>query len=146
MKHSNCKFFSCEIFGYVICEKSGGRVLPVVCNNCDDYKPKSKYNNVKNDVEGIRFDSKKESSHWQELKLLEKNGLIKNLERQKRFLLIPKQEDERAVYYVSDFVFEENGKLICEDVKSKITRDNPTYIIKRKLFKFKYPEWEFREV
>ena len=109
---------------------------------------RSKYGNKKTVVGNIVFDSKKESERFLELNMLEKAGVIKNLERQKRFEVVPKTEGERAVYYVADFTYQDvaSGKLICEDVKSEITKKNPAYIIKRKLFKYLYKNYEFREV
>ena len=100
---------------------------------------------AKIEIDGIKFDSRKEGSRWIELKMLEKSGSIKNLERQKRFEIVPKTKDERAVYYIADFVYEQDGKLVCEDVKSPATRKDKIYIIKRKLFKYNYPGYEFRE-
>ena len=113
--------------------------------NFNPYAKRSKYGNTKTVVRNIVFDSKKESERYLELAMLQKAGVIKNLERQKRFEIVPKTKDERAVYYCADFVYEENGKLVCEDVKSPATRRDKTYIIKRKLFKYNYPEYEFRE-
>lgn len=110
------------------------------------YARQNKYHNVKTYVGKIKFDSKKEANRYLELCMLEKSGIIKNLERQKRFEIVPKTDGERAVYYVADFVYEEKGKLICEDVKSDATRKDKTYIIKRKLFKYLYKNYEFREV
>ena len=144
MKKINCAFYQGETFGCHFCEKHG-RILPDFCGHCSDRKTKAKYNNQKTIVDNITFDSRKESIRWQELKLLEESGNIKNLERQKRFQIVPKTKGERAVYYVADFVYEQDGKLICEDTKSVITKSNSTYIIKRKLFKYNYPEYEFRE-
>ena len=43
---------------------------------------------------------------------------------------------------MADFRYEENGKLVVEDVKGVRTRE---YILKRKMFKYRYPEIEFRE-
>ena len=48
----------------------------------------SKYKNKKVTVNGKVFDSKKEAQRYQELKLLEKSGIIKDLELQKRFILL----------------------------------------------------------
>ena len=144
MNKINCKFYQGCTFGCYFCEKHG-RILPDFCGRCSDRKAKNKYNNVKTVVDNIRFDSKKEAARYQELSLLEKKGIIKNLERQKRFELIPSQKDERATYYVADFVYELEGKLIAEDVKSEATRKDKTYIIKRKLFKHLYKNYEFRE-
>lgn len=105
-----------------------------------------KYHNVKTVVDGIQFDSKKEASRYLELKMLEKAGCIKNLELQKRFEICPKlYENKRARYYVADFVYEEKGKNVIEDVKSPITRTNPVYSLKKALVQVHYPEYEFRE-
>ena len=41
----------------------------------------SKYNSKKTVVDGQTFDSKKEANRYQELVLLEKAGVIKNLSR-----------------------------------------------------------------
>lgn len=111
-----------------------------------NFAKRSKYGNQKTVLGNTVYDSQKEANRACELAMLEKAGVIKNLERQKRFEVVPKTQGERAVYYIADFVYEENGKLICEDVKSEITKKNPAYIIKRKLFKYLYKDYEFREV
>lgn len=84
------------------------------------------------------FDSKKEARRYDELYLLERCGEIKNLRSQVEYELIPRQMEgkrvaERAVKYIADFVYEVDGEVVVEDVKSEITRKNPDYIIKRKL-------------
>ncbi len=91
----------------------------------------SKYGNIKTITsDGIQHDSIKEANRWCELKLLEKAGKIRLLQRQVKYHLIPKQEGEREVCYIADFVYQEDGKLVVEDVKGKRTKE---YIIKRKL-------------
>jgi hypothetical protein len=80
----------------------------------------------------------KEANRWCELKMLEKAGLIKDLQRQVKFELIPKQDGERAVHYVADFVYVEDGKMIVEDVKSAATKKNKEYVIKRKLLLWRH--------
>ena len=92
-----------------------------------------KYKNVKTVLDGITFASKKESVRYAELMMLQRSGLIQNLRLQVPFELIPKQAGERAVKYVADFTYTENGETVVEDTKSEITRANPTYILKRKL-------------
>lgn len=82
------------------------------------------------------YDSKKEAARAQELKLMQRSGLISNLIEKPAFELIPKQEGERAVKYVADFSYAKEGHLVVEDVKSPITRKLPAYIIKRKLMQF----------
>jgi hypothetical protein len=100
----------------------------------------NKYHNTKLEMDGMTFDSKKEFERWCELKLLAKAGAITELRRQVSFEVVPKgrKDDgtiERAVKYIADFVYRENGKLQVEDVKGFKT---PEYIIKRKLMLEKY--------
>ena len=90
----------------------------------------SKYKNVKTTLDGIAFDSKKEGARYGELMWLAKAGAIQDLRLQVPFELIPKQAGERAVRYIADFVYTENGKMIVEDVKGVRT---DVYKIKKKL-------------
>lgn len=85
----------------------------------------------------MTFDSKKELLRYRELKMLEKAGMIKNLERQVPFQIIPSHSEngrvvERAVKYVADFTYYENGEFVVEDVKSPATRTD-VYKLKKKL-------------
>lgn len=100
----------------------------------------SKYKSKKTVVNGIVFDSRREAKRYSELLLLERAGVIKNLELQKSFELIPSQKIngkvvERPCKYIADFVYEENGKIVVEDTKGMRT---DKYIIKRKLMLYKY--------
>lgn len=102
----------------------------------------SKYNSKKTVVDGQTFDSKKEANRYKELRLLEKAGVIKDLRTQVKFKLIPAQRDEatgkvieRECSYKADFVYEEDGKTVVEDVKGFRTKE---YIIKRKLLLYQY--------
>ena len=100
-------------------------------------------------VNGIPFDSKKEARRYGELLLLEKAGVITDLEMQVKYILIPAQYEEYERYgktgnrlkdgkrllekecaYIADFVYSENGKMVVEDTKGMRTKD---YVIKRKL-------------
>ena len=90
----------------------------------------NKYNAKKTILDGMVFDSRREANRYAELKLLQRAGKIKNLRCQVPFELIPSQDGERAVKYIADFVYEENGNEIVEDVKGFHPKD---YIIKRKL-------------
>lgn len=110
---------------------------------------RNKYQAIKTTVNGIEFDSRKEGRRYQDLLLLQRAGVIKKLERQVKFVLIPAQYEttirygkkgqrlkdgqkllEKECSYYADFVYEENGKKIVEDTKGVKTKD---YIIKRKL-------------
>ena len=79
----------------------------------------SKYHNRKTVVDGITFDSVKEASRWQELKLMERSGEIVGLVRQVRIELVPKTKLHKARFYVCDFVYfdKAQNKTIYEDVK-----------------------------
>ena len=100
----------------------------------------SKYKNKKTTIDGISFDSKKESQRYLELKLMEKAGLIKDLKLQEKFVLIPKQKGERECSYFADFAYIDNktGSLIVEDVKASRKYKTEVYRIKRKLMLYNY--------
>ena len=100
-----------------------------------------KYKNKKVETEDGTFDSVKEFSRWQELKLLQRAGEIYDLKRQVPFVLIPTQRDdrgkviERDVKYIADFTYRNKEyKLIVEDTKGMKTKE---YIIKRKLMLYR---------
>ena len=106
----------------------------------------NKFNAKKVTIDGITFMSTKEGSRYCQLKLMQKAGMISNLELQKPYELIPAQRlpdtigkrggvkkgkvIEQSVVYNADFVYIENGKEIVEDSKGIRTKD---YVIKRKL-------------
>lgn len=83
------------------------------------------------------YDSRKEHRRANELKLMQRAGLISDLQEQVRYLLVPAQTNaagtrERAIHYVADFVYVDNdtGTTVVEDTKGVRT---PEYVIKRKL-------------
>lgn len=110
----------------------------------------NKYRNKKVTVDGQTFDSKKEANRYFNLKLLEKGGVIKNLQTQVKYVLIPAQYEgtgeyytkgkhkgeekkrlvEHEISYVADFVYEQDGETIVEDTKGFRT---DIYIAKRKM-------------
>lgn len=100
--------------------------------------PQKYYNLKTKSSDGIVFDSMKEASRWEQLRLLQRAGKISDLERQVKFVLIPAQRDERGklvereVSYKADFVYHdvETGEKVVEDVKGMKL---DTYKIKRKL-------------
>lgn len=111
------------------------------------YNPyRTKYHNRKVERDGIIFDSTKEAKRYTQLKELEEQNVISNLDRQVVFELIPAQYGpdtvdkkgktkkgkllERRCTYIADFTYIQNGELIVEDTKGMRLSD---YIIKRKL-------------
>lgn len=107
----------------------------------------SKYGNKKTVIDGITFDSKKESERYLMLKDMLKNKEIEDLQLQPKFLLQDsfkyKGKTEKKIYYIADFSYKKEGKLVVEDVKGKKT---DVYKLKRKLFLYKYTDIDFREV
>ena len=104
----------------------------------------SKYGNRKVTTPDGTFDSVKEYSRWQELKLLQRAGEIHDLQRQVPFVLIPTQKDEhgkvveRELKYIADFVYLANDgtgwRRVVEDVKGLKTE---VYRIKKKLMLYR---------
>jgi hypothetical protein len=95
-----------------------------------------KYKNIKIEIDGILFDSKKEGKTYQELKLEEKAGIIERLRWGIKYSI-----DVNGVYigyYKADFDYYRNNVLVIHDVKSEITRKNSTYRLKKKLIKAIY--------
>ena len=81
------------------------------------------------------FDSEREHRRWGDLKLLERAGKIKNLRRQVPYELIPKRGRMRAIRFIADFVYEENGKVVVEDSKGYRNR---LYMLKWRLMEWRH--------
>lgn len=103
---------------------------------------KNKYGNQKVELDGHKFDSKKEARRYAELKLMEKAGEIKDLELQKPYVIQPSFFDrsgkrQTAIKYVADFVYQDkDGNTIIEDVKSPATRKDRVYRLKKKMMAY----------
>lgn len=102
---------------------------------------RSKYFSKKVVIDGIKFDSKKEGEYYQKLKLLEKEGKIKNLELQKEYELQPSfkinNKTRRKTTYRADFSYitTKDDKIHVVDVKGFRTE---VYRLKKKMFEYKY--------
>lgn len=116
---------------------------------------KNKYGARKITRDGMVFDSLKEYRRWLELSLLERAGTITDLQRQVEFELIPAQYEtferygkngkrlkdgqicvEKAVKYIADFVYQQDGKTVVEDVKGYRDPSSAGYakfVLKRKM-------------
>ena len=117
-------------------------------NNRLDVKEKqNKYHNKKVYFGERKFDSIKERDRYAQLWQLELLGIIKDLKCQVKFELQPAFEKNgikyRAITYIADFTYKQDGQLIVEDVKGYRTKE---YQIKKKLFEYKYKEVIFKEV
>ena len=104
----------------------------------------AKYRNHKVSVDGITFHSKKEAARYAELKLLLRAGEITDLELQKRYPMVI--NGTKVCEYWSDFAYKDRGgQEVTEDTKSPVTRKEPLYRLKNKLFKALYGR-EIKEV
>ncbi len=81
--------------------------------------------------------SKKEHNRANQLRLMQRAGVISGLREQVTYELIPVQRDaagnllERSCSYIADFVYNDShGNQIVEDTKGFRTKE---YVIKRKL-------------
>lgn len=118
---------------------------------------KNKYNAKKVEYDGLLFDSQKEVLRYKELRFLYSEGIISNLQRQVKYVLIPTQREpavlgprggvkpgkliENECSYLADFVYtvNETGETVVEDVKGyKKGEAYKVFTIKRKLMLFVY--------
>lgn len=112
-----------------------------------------KYGNKKVINEYGTFDSKREWERYKQLLLMEKEGLISNLQRQVPFIVIPAiYEDvevklktkskivrkvvQSASKYIADFVYVEDGKVVVNDSKASYDFQDPVYRLKKRLMKY----------
>lgn len=100
-----------------------------------------KYRNIKTEVNGIVFDSKREAARYMELTLLQRAGEISGLKLQPVFELIV--NNMKLGKYIADFGYIDNrGRIVIEDAKGIRT---PVYRLKKKLMKAIY-EIDVQEV
>ena len=92
----------------------------------------SKFHNIPKRVDGILFQSTKESRRYSELKALQQAGVIRDLEMQPKFKL--EVNGVHITTYYADFRYHDNERRaeVVEDVKGMRTQ---IYIIKRRLMK-----------
>ena len=104
-----------------------------------------KYHNTKTVADGIKFDSKLEAERYAQLKILERAGVIRDLELQPEYELIPSFRKNgktwRRTVYKADFryILAEDDSYIIEDVKGSTEVITSIFRLKRKLFEYKYP-------
>lgn len=112
-------------------------------------RKRSKFNNKRVVVDGVKYDSKHEYKRYCELLLMEKAGEIKDLQCQVKFSICPKAPNvkgSRERFYIADFVYtKSDGTKIIEDAKSPPTKKDKTYRLKKQLVQVKYPEYVFVE-
>jgi len=83
----------------------------------------SKFNNVKVDIDGHNFDSKKEAEFYGQLKIKKNAGLIKDFQMQVRYDIIV--NSIMIGKYFLDFLIENNdGSIEYIDIKGKDSKTN----------------------
>lgn len=93
----------------------------------------NKYGNVKTELDGFLFDSKREAHRYWELKMLERAGEISDLELQPQFPIVINQK--KVATYIADFRYKEKGQVVIEDAKGMRT---DVYILKKKIVEALY--------
>ena len=116
--------------------------MPQAKITVDEYKTltksngrRSKYGAQPVNIDGLRFDSKKEATRWGQLVLMERAGVIQGLRRQVPYVLIDKSAHGRAIRYIADFSYVQDGKEIVEDAKGYRT---DVYKLKRRMMAERY--------
>lgn len=124
-------------------------------NNVKQHKYNVAKRENRTDADGQVFDSKAEMIEYGNLLLALRAGLIKDLQRQVKFILqeefISKQHGNvRSINYIADFYYINNGyhpkgigRRCVVDVKGHLTAE---YRIKKKMFLHNYGDYLFFEV
>jgi hypothetical protein len=115
-------------------------------------KPKNKYGNNRVYRNGQWFDSEHEADRFFELSMMQRAGLISDIQTQVPFELIPTQREpdtvgkrggikqgkciEKSCVYYADFVYlDKDGNQVVEDAKGMKTE---AYKIKKKLMLYRH--------
>lgn len=89
----------------------------------------NKYSAIKTEVDGIVFDSKRESTRYQDLRIMQQHGLISDLELQPVYDVVV--NGRYIGKYRADFRYkDETGNEITEDTKGVRTQ---LYLWKKRL-------------
>lgn len=101
---------------------------------------RNKYHAVKTEVDGMKFDSKKEAAVYWEYKMQKRAGEIKHFEVKPKIELqpafvLPSGEKIAAITYIPDYVINHNdGTVEIVDVKGMATE---AFKLKWKMLKYK---------
>lgn len=120
----------------------------------DKAKKSSKYGNRRaQSSDGKWFDSMKERDRYEELRLLEKQGIISHLECQPKFLfeihgrkVVSRSErypNGRQLSWTGDFAYFDGKRRVVEDAKGFRTKE---FILKKAIVEALYPAVRIVEV
>lgn len=96
---------------------------------------KNKYRNIPITVDGMNFDSKAEYKRYAELITLQKQGKIRDLNRQVSYRLTA--HGKKICVYIADFDYYVGDEHVTEDYKG-MPRVTPEFRIKANLFEAQY--------
>lgn len=105
----------------------------------------NKWNNTKVEIDGILFDSKRESQVYLELKALQEKGEIRDLKCHPTFQLQPPFRDwsgkkQQAISYTPDFhYFDKFGNQHVVEVKNPVNVKDAAYRVKARMFMWQWP-------
>lgn len=110
---------------------------------------RNKFNNVRCEMNGIKFDSVKEMERYKFLREKECNGEIRDLVVHPRFpfqdskgavILIKGDKRNTVARYTADFeyVLAKDGKRVIEDIKSPATAKEGQFKLRRAVFEYLY--------
>ena len=105
---------------------------------------RNKFNAKKQIYKGMKFDSKKELTRYLVLEQMQKNNYISELELHPMIPLIV--NGIKIGKYTADFKYKNNnGEVIIEDVKSKVTKTRD-YILRKKILATYRPPIYIKEI
>jgi hypothetical protein len=106
---------------------------------------RNKFGNIKCKYDGYVFDSKLEQARYQQLMLWERAGEISNLIVHPKYKLLdgfrlPSGKKQQAITWSADFEYIDNdtGLRVVEDVKSPQTAAKDSFRIRVKMFQARY--------
>ena len=108
-----------------------------------------KYNAIKTEFDGIKFASKKEAEYYKNLLLLKQAGEVIDIKLQPEFELqegyVKDGKKIRPIKYIAGFlVVYKDGHI--EIVDTKGYRKDKVYLLKKKLFHYKFKGLTIKEV
>lgn len=111
----------------------------------------NKYGAKKVHADGHTFDSKAEHARWCELRLMERAGLISDLQPHPTFDLLAHTPDgPRSIgKYTPDFVYRQGNRRVVEDVKggrSQRGAARSDYRMRVRIMCANHPDIEFSEI
>lgn len=86
-------------------------------------------------VDGESFQSEREARRWCELKIEQRAGRIRDLQRQVRYPL--SVNGHLICVYISDFTYHRGDALIVEDVKAKVITKREERATRTELYRLK---------